>query len=134
MTDRPLKVLLVEDHEDTRKYLGLYLEQSGHSVRSVRTIQHAVETLAASACDVLLSDIGLADGSGWDLLKQLDRLPPYCIAMSGFGTAADANRSTAAGYRRHLVKPIDPDLLDEVLEDARRARDALESTQGLAGT
>lgn len=121
MTERSLRVLVVEDHQDTLKYLCMYLEQSGHAVLSARTIQQAVEALHTSECDVVLSDIALADGSGWELLSKLHlHRPPYAIAMSGFGTAADAQRSKDAGYRHHIVKPIDPDLLDGLLEEARR--------------
>lgn len=124
MTDQPLRIFVVEDHQDTLKYLKLYLEQSGHTVQSARTIKQAVETLAGSQCDVLLSDIALSDGTGWDLMQALSASPPpFAIAMSGFGTAADANRSKGAGYRHHLVKPIDPDRLDQVLIEARRERD-----------
>jgi len=124
MTESPLRILIVEDHEDTRKYLRLYLEQSGHSVMSVNSVRQAAELLPTAECDVVISDISLADGSGWDLLSGINsRRPPYAIAMSGFGTLADSNRSKAVGYRHHLVKPIDPDVLDQVLEEARRERD-----------
>jgi DNA-binding NtrC family response regulator len=124
MTEQPLRILLVEDHEDTRKYLGLYLEQSGHAVVSANSIRQAAELLGSTECDVVLSDISLADGSGWELLNEVSPPRPiYAIAMSGFGTIADANRSKAVGFRHHLVKPIDPDMLDRVLEEARRERD-----------
>jgi DNA-binding response OmpR family regulator len=124
MTERPLHILIVEDHEDTRKYLRLYLEQSGHAALCASTIKQAVECMNTSPCDVVLSDIGLRDGSGWELLSELKLSRPiYAIAMSGFGTNADEHRSKAAGYRHHLVKPIDPDLLDQLLLEARRERD-----------
>lgn len=124
MTASPLRILIVEDHEDTRKYLKLYLEQSGHSVVSASSVREAAEFLPTAECDVVLSDISLADGSGWELLSELNPLHrPYAIAMSGFGTIADADCSKAVGYRQHLVKPIDPDVLDQVLEEARRERD-----------
>lgn len=121
MTQRPLRILIVEDHQDTLKYLTLYLQQSGHAVLSAHTVKQAQETLTKTECDVLLSDIALSDGSGWELLSGLELPRPiYAIAMSGFGMAADANRSKAAGYRHHLVKPIDPDRLDQVLLEAGR--------------
>lgn len=125
MTEAALRIFIVEDHQDTLKYLSLYLQQSGHAVQSARTVKQALETLATADCDVLLSDIALSDGSGWDLLKGLTfSRPPFAIAMSGFGAAADATRSKAAGYRYHLVKPIDPDRLDGLLEEARREKAA----------
>jgi len=123
MINAPLRILVVEDHQDTLTYLKLYLEQSGHAVVAARSVKQAVELSADSGCDVVLSDIALSDGTGWDLLNQL-RLPRpvYAIAMSGFGTAADASRSKSAGFRHHLVKPIDPDRLDKLLEEARSER------------
>jgi two-component system CheB/CheR fusion protein len=121
MTDQQLRVLIVEDHQDTLKYLKLYLEQSGHAVQAARTLEEAKNTFAAAECDVLLSDIALSDGTGWELLSELERIRPvYAVAMSGFGMAEDTKRSKAAGFRHHLVKPIDPDLLDKALEEARR--------------
>jgi DNA-binding NtrC family response regulator len=126
MTERPLRILLVENHPDTVKYLSMYLEQSGHVVQGARSLEQATRALASSEFDVLLSDIALADGTGWELLTSLERRGfLYPIAMSGYGTTADANRSKAAGYRHHLVKPIDPDDLDRLLENARRERDGV---------
>lgn len=123
MAEPALRVLIVEDHPDTLMVLRLYLEQSGHAVLSARTVKEAVELLVTSRCDVVLSDIALGEGSGWDLLKEV-RLPHpvYAIAMSGFGTTADVKRSKAAGYRHHIVKPIDPDLLDNLLAEAVREK------------
>jgi CheY-like chemotaxis protein len=123
MIERPLRIFILEDHQDTLKYLRLYLEQSGHAVQAARRVNEAVEALRAWNCDVLLSDIALSDGSGWDLLSQLGSArPPYAIAMSGFGSLGYVNRSKAAGYRHHLVKPIDPDHLDELLDEARHEK------------
>lgn len=124
MMEEPLRVFVVEDHYDTLKSLRFYLEQSGHSVQSARTKAEAVAALSAASYDLLLSDIALSDGTGWDLLSELGHTRPrYAVAMSGFGTAADAQRSKAAGFRHHLIKPIDPDALDEQLAEARRERD-----------
>lgn len=126
MTEQPLRILIVEDHQDTLKYLKLYVEQSGHAVQAVRTLKEARETFATSECDVLLSDIALSDGTGWDLLNELKLVRPvYAVAMSGFGMIEDTNRSKAAGFRHHLVKPIDPDLLDRALEEARHEKDRM---------
>jgi two-component system CheB/CheR fusion protein len=125
MTESALHILVVENHEDTLQALKIYLEQSGHRVDCVRTLAQAIEALSASDCDVLLSDIGLPDGSGWDLLKSANvKRPLYAVAMSGFGTAADLARSRAAGFRCQLVKPVDPDRLDNLLDEAARERRA----------
>ena len=111
---------------EAAKYLSMYLEQNGHVVQAARSLDQATRALTSSEFDVLLSDIALADGTGWELLTRFERRGfLYPIAMSGFGTTADAHRSKAAGYRHPLVKPIDPDDLDRVLEAARRERDGV---------
>jgi len=123
VTNESLRIFVVEDHPDTLKALRLYLEQSGHSVQSASTKAEALAALSTLPCDLLLSDIALSDGTGWDLLTELGPARPrYAIAMSGFGTATDANRSKAVGFRHHLVKPLDPDLIDAHLSEAVRER------------
>ena len=118
---RPLRIFVVENHPDTLKYLRMYLETMGHEVFSAPTVAEALAALPASDCDVLLSDIGLPDGTGWELLQRLegklDR-PVYAIAMSGFGLHADQSRSRAAGFRHHLVKPFPPDRLGDLMDEA----------------
>jgi DNA-binding response OmpR family regulator len=125
MTEASLRVLIVEDHVDTLSSLKLYLEQSGHEVQGVRTLAQAIAVLPSSGCDVLISDVALPDGSGWDLLRSASPSPSvYAIAMSGFGTESDLNRSRAAGFRHHIVKPVDPDILDKMIAEAVRERHA----------
>jgi len=87
------------------------------------TMEEALEKLSESNGDVLLSDIGLPDGDGWELIGKA-HLPEsvYAIAMSGFGMGNDRTRSRAAGYRHHLLKPFTPDLLDEYLDEAIHER------------
>jgi CheY-like chemotaxis protein len=120
-----LKILVVENHPDTLKYLSLYLESLGHMVRPARTMREALQKLSAAPCDVLISDIGLPDGDGWELMRRA-HLPKsvYAIAMSGFGMGPDHSKSIAAGYRQHLLKPFTPDQLDEYLVEAQRERAA----------
>lgn len=112
-----LRILVVEDHADTRQLIALYLQMQGHSVETATTMHEALEALSARECDLLLSDIGLPDGDGWELLRQAKpNSPPYAIAMSGFGMVADQARSREAGFRHHMVKPISADKLDAMLE------------------
>ncbi len=102
---RSLRVFVVENHEDTRFLLGLLLEQLGHSVQSVATLQEALAAMDEARYDVLISDIGLPDGNGWDLMTRLgDDRPPYAIAMSGFGMSSDRQRSLNVGYRHALLQ------------------------------
>ncbi len=115
----PLRVFVVENHPDTLKYLAMYLGQIGHTVVAARSMEEALAALPDADCDVLISDIGLPDGDGWELLRRA-RLPRpiYAIAMSGFGLNADRVQSKAAGYRHHILKPFDPDDLDALLKEA----------------
>jgi len=116
---RPLRIFIVENHEDTRFLLGLLLEQLGHTVFSSATLREALETVPAARCDVLISDIGLPDGTGWELMTKLGQdQPPYAIAMSGFGMSSDRQRSLGVGYRHHLLKPVEPDQLERLLDEA----------------
>ena len=86
---------------------------------SAKTKAEALAALPAADCDVLISDIGLTDGDGWELLRSLHlHRPIYAIAMSGFGSSGDRSKSKAAGYQHHLMKPFMPAEFDIVLEQA----------------
>jgi CheY-like chemotaxis protein len=116
---QPLRVFLVENHEDTVRYIKLYLEHLGHEVFIAGQMEAALCEVPKSRCHVLISDIGLPDGDGWLLLEKLgpDR-PPFAIAISGYGTGNDQRKSLAVGYNSHLVKPFLPNALLSLLEQA----------------
>lgn len=118
---KQLKIFLVEDNADARFLLTCLLEGAGHEVRGAATTQAALRELAQWRCDVLVSDIGLPDGNGCELIQELRRRgdTPYGIAMSGFGTSDDVAASLAAGFRHHLVKPIEADALERLVQAAR---------------
>ena len=114
-----LRVFVVENHADTREFLTFMLEELGHKVIVADTMSRALRDMPAANCDVLISDIGLPDGDGWQLLARLDLPKPvYAIAMSGFGMTSDRLRSKAVGYRHHLVKPMGLEQLEGILKDA----------------
>jgi CheY-like chemotaxis protein len=112
-----LRILLVENHEDTLTYLTRYLQQVGHEVCAVNDMASALDAVSSSRFDVMISDIGLPDGDGWQLISQI-KVKPFGIAMSGFGASSDREKSHAAGYKHHLTKPFLPDDLDALLEEA----------------
>jgi DNA-binding response OmpR family regulator len=117
----PLQIFVVEDHPDTLDALCLYLKHVGHTVRCARTKQEALKKIAKGDCDVLISDIGLSDGNGWDLIREMgDCRPQFAIAMSGYGTVADRERSAEAGFRHHFIKPVSLEKLAAVLDEAVR--------------
>ena len=114
-----MRIFVVENHEDTLDALTRYLAAYGHTVASSLTMEGALRALSTAEIDVLISDIGLPDGDGWELMRRA-RLDPriYTIAMSGFGQNSDRKKSMAAGYRKHLLKPFVPDDLDAMLAEA----------------
>lgn len=122
-SEKKLRVLLVENHPDTLECLTFYLEDLGHIVLTATCLAEAMKVLPDSQCDVLISDIGLPDGTGWDLLEKTTLPHPiFAVAMSGFGSKSDHSRSLSAGYRHHLLKPLTPSQLDQVLAEAIETR------------
>lgn len=125
-----LRVFVVENHVDTREFLTFMLQELGHTVIVADTMAKALRDVPASNCDVLISDIGLPDGDGWELLGRLDlQRPIYPIAMSGFGMSSDRARSKAAGFRHHLVKPMGLEQLETILDEAAAELDGAEPRQ-----
>jgi PAS domain S-box-containing protein len=110
-----LRVLLVEDHSDTAQQLTRLLQRAGHEVTWAGSIREARELIAAAGDDakargfnILISDLGLPDGSGHDLMRDLaSRHPIPAIALSGYGMKEDILDSMAAGFSRHITKPVD---------------------------
>jgi two-component system CheB/CheR fusion protein len=116
---RPLRVFLVENHQDSAKYISLYLEHLGYQVRAVRDMATALKEFPESNSDVLISDIGLPDGDGWQLMERMRGMrPAFSIAMSGYGSVEDLRRSRSVGYDHHLVKPFSAAELIALLQEA----------------
>ncbi|RYD72413.1 MAG: response regulator, partial [Verrucomicrobiaceae bacterium] len=109
---RSLRVLLVEDHEDTRQLLVRLLSKQGHEVQAASTVAEALELAGKGEFELLISDIGLPDGTGHDVAKHvlgLRRIP--AIALTGYGMDEDLRRATESGFSVHLTKPVDFSLL-----------------------
>ena len=101
------KILLVEDNADTLRILTRMLQKWGYTVRTADCVRSALEEAAKEPFDLLVSDIGLPDGSGLEIMQQAQKLYGVSgIAISGFGTEDDIRQSYAAGFREHLVKPV----------------------------
>lgn len=117
-----VSIFVVEDNDDMRLVLMQLLRATGFEVFEANCMKNALRDFSSSGSSILLSDIGLPDGNGWALLRTLREAgaSPYAIAMSGFGTSEDKDASREAGYRHHLVKPIDLDMLEQVLDEVRR--------------
>lgn len=118
---KPLNILLTEDHADTARVMARLLRKMGHQVTTVDTVAAAINALTAGGFDLLISDIGLPDGSGRDILHTLQgRNPPAppAIAISGYGMDDDLQRSADAGFFDHLTKPVDAILLENTIRRA----------------
>jgi len=112
-----LRILLVEDHRDTQRTFSRLLTHFGHNVSVANNKQSALKLLGAKEIDVLLCDVGLPDGSGYEVVSQAKRKQPIkAIAITGFGTEEDFRRSKEAGFDSHLVKPVDLHELQTVLD------------------
>ena len=115
---RSLRILLVEDHGDTRRTLARLLKHFGHDISVADNAESAVEILKSKALDVVLSDIGLPDGTGYDVMTEAKRRQHLRgIALTGFGSEEDIKRSKNAGFDFHLTKPVDFQELRSVLAD-----------------
>jgi CheY-like chemotaxis protein/nitrogen-specific signal transduction histidine kinase len=115
------RILLAEDHEDSARMVAELLSVRGYAVTSVGSVATALAEAARSRFDVLVADLELPDGSGFDLLRKLranGRLG--AVALSGRRTEADLAASRAAGFGVHLAKPIDFDALVAAIEQVRR--------------
>jgi signal transduction histidine kinase/HAMP domain-containing protein len=111
------RILLVEDHPDTNRSLTRLLRRRGYHVHSAVNLQSALDLSAKEEFDVLISDLGLPDGSGIDLMQKLRaERPVFGIALTGFGMEEDIRKSRDAGFRHHLVKPIDLNKLDSLIQ------------------
>jgi two-component system CheB/CheR fusion protein len=112
-----LRILLVEDHPVTARMLEMALRADGHSVQSVGNVGAALELAERMEFDLLLSDLGLPDGSGHDLMRQLRQrgcsLPG--IALTGFGQEGDIRRSAEAGFASHLTKPASREAIQSAI-------------------
>jgi PAS domain S-box-containing protein len=120
-SEKPLRVLLVEDNKDTLRYLATALRKRGHDVVTADTVNAAIAAAQSkdSPFELLISDIELPDGDGLQLMRELnvyERLPG--IAMSGFGAEEDLRQSREAGFFDHLTKPVDLTRLDNAIKSA----------------
>jgi PAS domain S-box-containing protein len=125
----PLHILLVEDHADTAEAMVALLQGLGHRITLAANV---AEALAAAGdlqgrpdqeLNLVVSDIGLPDGSGFDLMRELTRRYGLRgIALSGYGMEEDLRRSKEAGFERHLTKPINLESLQAVIHEVAGSR------------
>jgi CheY-like chemotaxis protein len=115
------RALLVEDHPPTRKALTQLLARRHFEVVGVGSVSEARTTAGREPFDVVISDIGLPDGNGYDLMTELrSRYGLVGIALTGYGRDEDVDRSQAAGFSAHLTKPVSIEGLECALASASR--------------
>ena len=109
-----LRILIVEDEPDTREFLKRLLESHGATVVVAVSAQQALDAIRADPPHILISDIGLPDVDGYDLIRKIregfeqrsSTLP--AIALTAYARAEDRSRALRSGYQAHLAKPVEP--------------------------
>ena len=122
---RSANILLVDDHADTLKMLGRLLAAAGYRVTPAGSVADAVRAAAETHdVDLLITDIGLPDGTGIDVIHAVrtHHAGVRAIALTGYGMERDVRASAAAGFNAHLTKPIDFESLKKMIEQLTTAR------------
>jgi len=109
----PVRLLLVEDHADTARVMANLLSGEGYAVQTAGDVASALELARQNRFDLIISDLGLPDGSGLDLMRAIraDGCAVRAIALSGYGMEEDVRKSREAGFLEHLTKPVDVERL-----------------------
>ena len=103
-----LRILVVEDHSDTLEALSRLLSHFGHEISVADRAQNALNIIDSKEFDVVLCDIALPDGSGYDVIAEAKRKRRVkAVALTGFGATEDIERGKDAGFDFHLTKPVD---------------------------
>jgi CheY-like chemotaxis protein len=117
-----VRILLVEDDEDSREMLRLMFEQHGMKITSVASAAEGLQAIEQIKPDVLISDIGLPNEDGYELIRKVRLLTPEqggltpAIALTGYVSLQDRNHAFNVGYQEHLSKPVDIDKLLDLVE------------------
>jgi CheY-like chemotaxis protein len=111
------RIFVVEDHPTTARALKMYLETQGYTVTIAENMAAALSTAEKMPFDLLICDLNLPDGTGWDLMKKLsDKGPIRGIAFTASGSAEDIARSKQVGFERHIVKGATAEELTEAID------------------
>jgi CheY-like chemotaxis protein len=123
-----LQVLVVDDNTDAAESLGVLLDIEGHAAHIAHSGAEALQLAQTQALDVVFLDIGLPDMTGYDVAKRMRLLPgmqkTLLVALTGWGTQDDRQRTREAGFDRHLTKPAELPAVEELLRAAAEAKRA----------
>jgi signal transduction histidine kinase len=115
-----LAIVVIEDNDDAADTLAMWLESLGHSVKVARTGPEGLDLVRESRPQLVLCDVGLPGMDGVEVCRHVKALPvashPIMVALTGWGMEADRKRTREAGFDHHLVKPVAPDKLRDILE------------------
>ncbi len=115
---RKLGILLVEDHEDTLRAMSRLLRKLEHRVTTATCVSGAIQAADNEKFDLVISDLGLPDGTGLELMEQLRAMYPLKgIALTGYGMESDIEKTKLAGFQMHLTKPINFGDLQAAIEE-----------------
>ncbi len=118
---KALQILLLEDHADTAQVMSAVLRGMGHEVELAGTVAAGVEKIHARKFDLILSDLGLPDGTGLNFIEEARKVcETPAIALTGYGMAEDVEKCLQAGFDEHLTKPIDFERLQKSIGNATR--------------
>jgi CheY-like chemotaxis protein len=119
------RIMVVEDHKDTRDVLGRLLQSWGYSVKVCETGQEALAEAPAFQPEVILLDLGLPLLDGYQVAEQLEPYgeKPVLIALSGYGQQVDVDHCRQVGFDMHLLKPVDASVLRDALLECQARRD-----------
>jgi DNA-binding response OmpR family regulator len=111
-----LKILLVEDHEDTLRLMARLLRHLGYSVETAACLNDARTCAEKQQFQLIISDLALPDGNGMDLMRELrGKQNIRGIALTGFDSVEDVDQVMRAGFDSHLTKPVDLDKLEAAI-------------------
>jgi CheY-like chemotaxis protein len=125
ITRRPARrILIADDNVDGAETMGMLLESDGHEVHLAHTGTEAFESAKRLKPDIVVLDIGMPDIDGYEVAQRIRHeawgSDIVLIAITGWGQADDKRRALAAGFDRHMTKPVDPIQLEQLFEQATR--------------
>jgi CheY-like chemotaxis protein len=128
-----LTILLIEDHVDTAEVMAQLIRGLGHEVTVVGLVADALAATQSASFDLIVSDVGLPDGTGLDFIKAFrEHSDVPAVALTGFGTDEDVRRCLGAGFSSHLTKPVNFGQLEQLIESAANLK--AEKTAGTDST
>ena len=116
LTEGAVRILLVEDHQDTLEAMSRLLTLRNHHVDTATTLADAKGLCKSNGFELMICDIGLPDGDGWELGLLAQKLNIPAIALTAYGMPDDVTRGKEMGFTAYLVKPVDLDKLIQTLE------------------